>query len=128
MTTGERRSLAPLAPRALWGAIWKVRDAGVLAAFLLHPRLGPETLEAMIQPPLTPSQAQALQASRWRELIPVAHQVLLALDRSFQDPAAGLVLGHAAPWILALPAEERLLCASRLTHPPLRRLVRAWAD
>jgi hypothetical protein len=129
LSTGERRSLAPLAPRQLWAAIWKVRDAGVLTAFLQHPRLGAETLTALIQPPLTPSQAQALQDSRWLGSVPVAHQVLQAMDGAFRVPGGpALALGFAAPWILALPPGERLLAAARLTHPPLRRMARAWAE
>jgi hypothetical protein len=127
MGLGERRSLALLAPRPLWGAIWKVRDRGVLTAFLQHPRLTCEYLEALIQPPLTPAQAEALQGSRWLGLTPVAHRVLEALDRSLENPDSGLVLGQAVPWILALPAEERLLASTHLTQPPLRRMVRAAA-
>jgi hypothetical protein len=57
-------------------------------------------------------------------VIPVAHQVLAALDRGLGQPDSGLVLGHAAAWIRALPAEERLLAAARLSHPALRRMVR----
>ena len=127
MTMGERKSLAPLAPATLWPQIWKVRDVRVLAAFLQNPRLTVEGLERLVQPELTPMQAEALQTSRWREVIPVAHQVLVALDRGLARPESGLVLGFAAPWILALPAEERLLAAARLTHPALRRMTRAWA-
>ena len=80
-----------------------------------------------MQPPLTPMQAEALQASRWRELIPVAFRVLDALDRSLANPDSGLVLGLAATWILALPPEERLVASTRLTHPALRRMVRRYA-
>ena len=127
LAAGERRSLAPLAPRPLWRMIWKTPDRRVLAAFLLNPRLAPETLEALVQPPLPAAQAEALQVSRWLEVVPVAHQVLVALDRGLARPDSGLVLGMASPWVRALPAEERLLAASRLTHPALRRLVRAWA-
>jgi len=65
--------------------------------------------------------------SKWREVQPVAHQVLWAADRTFSHPEGALVLGHAAPWIKALPMEERLIAAARLTHPPLRRMTRAWA-
>lgn len=127
LTTGERRSLAPLAPKPLWGTIWKVRDTQVLAAFLQHPRLSCAALEALLQPPLSPSQAEALQDSRWREWIPVAHRVLLALDRTLEDPDSGLVLGMATTWIRALPADERLVAAAGLTQPALRRMVRKYA-
>lgn len=125
MTTGERKSLAPLAPKPLWPAVWKVRDAGVLAAFLQHPRLNAEALEALVQAPLSFPQAEALQDSRWRGVVPVAHAVLVALDRTLQRPNSGLVLGLGAAWILALAPEECVLAASRLSHPPLRRMVRS---
>ena len=127
LTSGERRSLALLAPRPLWALIWKAPDPRILAAFLQNPRLTPGHLETLVQPPLTPAQAMALQASAWREVAPVAHQVLVALDRGLANPDSGLVLGMAAPWIRALPEDERLLAASRLTHPALRRTLRRWA-
>ena len=127
MTLGERRSLAIHAPRPMWEPIWKVRDTGVLAAFLAHPKLGGEALRALIQPPLSPFQAMALQMSRWRESAYIAEQVLVALDQSLDLPESGLVLGMAAPWIKALSMEERLNAAARLTHPALRRTTRAWA-
>ena len=128
MTTGERRSLAPLAPRQLWPGIWKVRDTGVLATFLQHPRLNAESLTALMQPPITVHQAEALQDSRWREIIPVAQAALQVLDQSLARPDSGLVLGLAATWILALSPEDCLIVASRLTHPPLRRMVRGRAE
>jgi hypothetical protein len=128
LAMGERRSLAMAAPRQLWPLIWRNRDRRVLESFLQNPRLAVENLEALIQPPLTAAQAEALQASRWLELVPVAHQVLVALDRALDLPDSGLVLGMASPWIKALPAEERLLAATRCTHPALRRMVRAWAQ
>jgi hypothetical protein len=124
MTMGERRSLALLAAAPLFPAIWKVRDVRVLAALLENPRMTVGWLERLVQPEFTPMQAQALQDSRWREIVPVAHQVLTALDRGLARPDSGLVLGMAATWILALPEEERLLAASRVTHPALRRMVR----
>ncbi len=127
LTMGERRSLAMAAPRPLWPLIWRNRDRRVLEAFLLHPRLGVENLVALVQPPLTAPQAEALQASRWLEVVPVAHQVLVALDRGLENPDGGLVLGMASPWIKALPEEERLLAATRVANPALRRMVRAWA-
>ena len=124
MTMGERRSLATLAPPPLWPAIWKVRDVRVLAALLQNPRLTVGWLERLIQPELTLMQAEALQTSRWREFVPVAHQVLAALDRGLARPDSGLVLGLAASWILALPREERLFASTRIAHPALRRMVR----
>jgi hypothetical protein len=128
LTGGERRSLALLAPRPLWPAIWRSRERRVLAAFLQNPRLSPESLANLVLPPLTPAQAEALQASRWLEVVPVAHQVLQALDRTLPIPESGVVLGMASPWVKALSGEERLLAASRCAHPALRRLVRAWAE
>ena len=113
--------------RSRWPAIWKVRDVGVLAAFLLNPRLSPDALDVLILQRLTLAHAEALQDSRWRQIIPVAVQVLQALDKGLENPENGLVLGLAAPWILALPAEERLNASTGLTHPALRRMVRAWA-
>jgi hypothetical protein len=127
MTMGERRSLASLAPTPLWPVIWKVRDVRVLAAFLQNPRLTVGGLERLIQE-LTIMQAEALQTSRWREMVPVAHQVLVALDRGLAKPDSGLVLGLAASWILILVDEERVLAASRISHPALRRMVRQRAD
>ncbi len=123
MTTGERRSLALHAPRALWHLIWPCPSTDVLASFLQHPKLSLEALTALIQPPLRPPQAEALATSRWRELVPVAEQVLQALDRTLPLPDSGLVLGHAAPWIRALDDETRILVASRTLTPALRRMV-----
>jgi hypothetical protein len=127
MTLGERRSFALHAPRPLWPQVWKVRDARVIGAFLMNPKLGLESLLGLLQPPLSPAHADALAASRWREWVPVAHQVLQAMDATFGHPDGSLVLGQAAPWIKALPVEERLLAAARMTHPALRRITRAWA-
>jgi len=123
LTTGERRSLALHAPRALWSLIWRCPSAEVLAAFLQHPKLSLEALTALVQPPLRPAQAEALAESRWRDSGPVAEQVLQALDHSLPLPDSGLVLGHAAPWIRALDDEARLLAASRTLTPALRRMV-----
>jgi hypothetical protein len=127
ITTGERRSFALHAPRQLWPAIWKVRDRRVIGTFLQHPRLGAEVLVGLLQPPLMPEHADALSQSRWREVIPVAQQVLWAMDQTLRGPECLLVLGHAAPWIKALSMEERLVAAARIIHPPLRRMARAWA-
>lgn len=127
LSTGERRVLAMLAPRPLWPQVWKARDAGVLSAFLQHPRLGLDFAVVLVQPPLRPEQVEALQACRWREVPALARQVLEGLDRTFALADHGLVLGMGAPWIKALEPEERLELASRLTFAPLRRMVRAWA-
>lgn len=127
LSTGERRVMAMLAPRPLWPLVWKARDAGVLQAFLQHPRLTLDFVVALVQAPLQPSQAEALQACRWRDVPALARQVLEALDHTMATPDHALVLGMAAPWIKALEPEERLDVASRLAFPPLRRMVRAWA-
>jgi hypothetical protein len=127
MSTGERRSFAYRAPRPLWPMIWKVRHAGVILAFLQHPRLSGEHLVGMILPPLFSAHLDALVHSRWLEIQPVAHQVLWTMDRTLQYPDCNLVLGQGAPWIKALPMEERLIAAARLTHPALRKMTRAWA-
>ncbi len=127
ITTGERRSFALHAPPQFWSHIWRLRDRRVIESFLQHPKLGMEALVAFIQPPLLPEHVEALVQSRWREVIPVAHQVLWAMDQTFRGPDCPLVLGHAAPWIKALSPEERLLAAARMAHPPLRRMTRAWA-
>jgi hypothetical protein len=85
--------------------------------------LGLDALVALIQAPLRPAQADALATSRWREIGPVAEQVLQALDRSLAMQDSGLALGHAAPWIKALDEETRILAASQLVTPALRRMV-----
>ncbi len=123
LTTGERRSLAIHAPRQLWSLVWKAPTTTVLSAFLQHPKLGLDSLIALIQPPLRPAQVEALAASRWREAGPVAEQVLQALDQSLALPDSGLALGHAAPWIKALDDEARILAASHVLTPALRRMV-----
>lgn len=127
MTLGERRSFALHAPRPLWPQVWNVRDTRVIGAFLMNPKLGLDSLLGLLQPPLSSAHADALAASRWREWVPVAHQVLRAMDATFGTPEGNLVLGQAAPWIKALPVEERVIAAARMTYPPLRRATRAWA-
>lgn len=127
LTLGERRALAPLCPRQMWALVWRTREGGVLRAFLTHPRLDLEHLLNLIQPPLHPTHLEALANSRWLGAEPLAFQVLIALDQGLAGQAAGLVLGHGAPWIKSLAPEARLVAAGRLTHPPLRRACRTWA-
>jgi hypothetical protein len=127
MSVGERRSFAYRAPKALWPSIWKIRDQGVIQSFLQHPRLCLDPLCGLVQAPLMPTHVDALVHSRWREIEPLAMQVLLAMDQTFTRPDCSLVLGQAAPWIRILSAESCILAASRMKHPPLRRMTRAWA-
>lgn len=127
-TLGERRTFALLAPRQMWHLVWKVPDEGVIGALLQNPRLSPAALVALVQPPMARAQMQALAFSMWRESTVVAFQVLQTLDRTLQRPEPPLVLGHATVWIRTLEPEEAIHCASTLQHPPLRRLVRAWAE
>jgi hypothetical protein len=51
----------------------------------------------------------------------------VAIDGTLAQPDPALVLGMASFWIRALPPEERLLASTRLTHPALRRMARAWS-
>jgi hypothetical protein len=127
LTLGERRALAPLCPRQLWPQVWRVREAGVLRAFLNHPRLDLDHLIGLIQPPLHHAQLDALAGSRWLGMEPLAHQVLQAIDVGLCAEQDGLVLGHGAPWIKSLSPESRLLAAGRLAFPALRRACRTWA-
>jgi hypothetical protein len=127
MTLGERKALAPLAPRPLWPLVLRVPDAGVLAAFLAHPRLTPEALIGLLPSPPRPVQLDALAVSRWLGSEPLAMRVLELLDEGLRRAEPGLVLGQAAPWIKSLDAESRLVAASRLMHPALRRACRTWA-
>ncbi len=123
LTQGERSSLALHAPPTLWPLVWKSPHARILASLLNNPKLGLDALIALIQPPLRPAQLEALAGSRWVEATPIAEQVLQALDQSLDLPDSGLVLGHGAPWIRALDAEGRILVASRIATPTLRRMV-----
>ena len=123
LTAGERRSLAPQAPRPLWPLVWRTPSPAVLEAFLRHPHLGLEGLLALVQPPLRPAQAEALAGSPWFGASPLAEQVLVILDRTLALPESGLALGHGAPWIKALEPAERIRIANRITTPALRRMV-----
>ncbi len=125
--TGARKELALLAPKPMWPLVWKSCDAGVLSKFLQHPRLGLESVVSLLRPPLTRAQANALQASRWREVSALAAQVLWVMDPTFGLENHDLVLGMAAHWIKVLDPAERLHVASRMTFAPLRRMVRVWA-
>lgn len=127
LSSGERRSLALKLPPRLWPLAWKVPEAGVLRNLLLNPRMTAEALLGLIQPPLTRAQDEALLRSRWAQLRPIIGQVLQAMDRTLALPEPALVLGQAAPWIKALEPGERLVEAARMSHPPLRRMCRAWA-
>lgn len=127
LSMGERRTLALLAPRPLWRLAWKTPDGGVARSFLRNPRLGLEGLLALVQAPLTAAQAEALRDSAWKGTPVLARQVLAAFDRTLALPEHGLVLGLAAPWIRDLDSEEAIAAAAALSHPALRRIVRARA-
>ena len=127
LSMGERRSLALLAPRPLWRLAWKSPDAGVIANLLLNPKLGLEALLALIQPPLTPAQAEALPQSLWRDSTVLAMQVLRAFDKTLALSEPGLVLGQAAPWIRGLGPGEAIEAAAGIAHPALRRMIRTRA-
>ena len=127
LSSGERRSLGLKLPKRLWPLAWKVPDAGVIRNLLLNARMTPDGLVTLIQVPLTRAQEEALLHSLWAQFRPVIGQVLRAMDQTFASSECQLVLGQAAPWIKALEPEERLLEATRLSHPPLRRMCRAWA-
>lgn len=124
LTLGERRSLAAVAPRSIWSLVWRVPDERVTAAFLRHRWLSGEQLLGLIQPPIHPTHLEALLASEWKRQEGVIIQVLQALDAGLREPEPRVVLGHAAPWVLALPPDQRLSVANTLRHAPLRRLVR----
>lgn len=127
LSLGERRSLAPMAPRPLWRLVWRVPDARLLRAFLLHPRLEADTLTGLLAAPLLPAQLEALVGSSWAGHEGLATRVLQVLDETLRLPESGLVLGHGAPWIKALPPDARLVVSTTLRHAPLRRMVRAHA-
>ncbi|MBI4912850.1 MAG: hypothetical protein HY823_08925 [Acidobacteria bacterium] len=127
LSSGERRSLALRLPRKLWPQAWRVPDSRVIHNLLRNPRMNLDALLVLLQPPLTRAQDEALLNSSFAGMPPVIAQVLQAMDRTFLLPEASLVLGQAAPWIKALDPEQRLVEAARLTHPPLRRMCRAWA-
>ncbi len=125
LTMGERRALAPLAPKALWKFIWKVPDAGVIQAFLQNPRLHEGALLALLQSPLQPTQLAALETSLWREQEAIAIRILQLLGETLLMPEPQVVLGHAAHWIKVLEPDARLLVSTNIRNPALRRLVRA---
>ena len=127
LAMGERRTLALMAPRPLWRLAWKSPDLGVVRNLLLNPKLGLDPLLALIQPPFTPAQAEALQLTSWRESAVLARQVLRAFDRTLDLPEPGLVLGQAAPWIRTLGPEEAIEAAAGALHPALRRMIRTRA-
>lgn len=125
LTIGERRALAPLAPKPLWRLIWKVPDTRVLQAFLQNPRLHEGALLALFQAPLGANQLAALETSLWGEQEAIAIRILKLLDETLLMPEAQVVLGHAAHWIKVLEPEARLLASTNLQHPALRRMTRA---
>lgn len=116
------------APRPLWGLVWKATEPSVLVQFLLNPRLDAGSLAELIEPPLTHLQAETLRESRFLQEIKIVERVLTVMAESFRDPATDLVLGLAAPWIMALPPEECRELAASLPYPPIERLAQTWAS
>lgn len=127
LTLGERRALAPLAPKSLWRLVWKVPDKGILQAFLQNPRLQESGLLALFHAPLHPAQLAALELSLWKEQEAIALRILQLLDETMHMPESQVVLGHAAPWIKVLEPEARLRASTALRHPALRRMARTHA-
>ena len=127
LTLGERRALALLAPKQLWRLIWKVPDTRLLQAFLQNPRLHESGLLALFHAPLHTAQLDALEHSLWREQEIIAIRILQLLDETLLMPESQVVLGHAAHWIKVLEPEARLVAATGLRNPALRRMVRTHA-
>ncbi|MCL1908425.1 MAG: hypothetical protein FWG12_03535 [Holophagaceae bacterium] len=123
LTTGERRSFATMAPRQMWPMVWKVRDSGVLSAFLKHSKLSLEMVISLIQPPIYPTHLEALQASHLSTIAPIAKQVISAIDRSLQLPDHGLSHSSAIPWIRNLATEDFRQVFSELNNPLLKRMI-----
>lgn len=127
LSMGERRSLALIAPQPLWRMAWRSPDAGVIRSLLLNARLSLESLIHLIQPPLTPVQADALGTGPHGTGPALGRQVLSAFDRTLAFPEHGLVLGQATPWIRGLSPEEAIEAAAAIADPALRRIVRSKA-
>ena len=123
LTIGERRTFAQIAPRQMWPMVWKVRDSGVITAFLQHPKLGLEMLANLIQPPIHASHVDALHRAHISKCSPIARQVISAMDQSLRLPGHGLALGMAAPWMHYLGEEDLRLMGPELKHPLLRRML-----
>ncbi|MBL0209536.1 MAG: hypothetical protein IPQ13_01265 [Holophagaceae bacterium] len=128
LTLGERRALAPMAPKQLWPLVWKVPDGKVIQAFLQNPRLHESGLLALFHAPLQPAQLWALEKSIWREQESIAIRILQLIDATLRMPEPQVVLGHAAHWIKVLEPEARLLASTGLRHPALRRMARVHVD
>jgi hypothetical protein len=123
-----RRQFASVAARPLWDLIWRTADEPALAAFLDNPRVTAGRLANLIRPPLTCAQAELLRVSRFRGSQQVIFAVLTAMARSLQEPDTDLVLGLAAPWVMALTPQERLLLAPELSYQPLERMAERWGS
>lgn len=128
LSVGERKALAPMTPKALWILVWRVSDDRVLSAFLQNPRLNENGLLGLFHAPLHPTQLRALEASLWRQQEAVAIRILQILDETLLRPDGALVLGHAVPWIKALPPDQRLTVSTGLRHPALRRMLRTHSE
>jgi hypothetical protein len=128
MTLGERKTLAPHTPKPLWPMVLRIKDEGLISAFLTHPKLTMDQLMGLLHPPVRTHVLEALAHSRWLGLEPLAFRVLELLDHGLVHEEPGIVLGYAAPWVKSLEPTARLVIAARLSHPALRRMCRAWAS
>ena len=123
LTAGERRTFAAMAPRQMWPMVWKVRDSGVIAAFLQHSKLGLETLVNLIQPPINQAHVEALLRSHLSKYSPIAKQVISAIDQSLRLPGHGLALGMATPWMHSLAEDDLHQLHTQWKHPLLKRMI-----
>lgn len=123
-----REGFARKAPKALWNLVWRTAEPSVVAQFLSNPWLEAGGLAELIQVPLTQIQVETLRDSRFQKEKIIIEQVLTSMAESFRDPATDLVLGHAAPWLMALTPHDRLELAGRLSYAPMERLAQIWGS
>jgi hypothetical protein len=128
MNLAAMEDFAGQAPQSLWPRIWRTAKPSVINHFLRNPELDAPSLSALIRPPLTHDQVVALHKSEFLMDKGIVFQVLRTMARSFQDPDTDLVLGLAAPWIMALRPSERLEVAEALVYPPMERLAQVWGS
>lgn len=123
LAIGERRTFAGLAPRQMWPLVWKIKDSRVISAFLRHPKLSLEMLISLIQAPISATHIEALQTSHLKDIIPIARQIIFAIEKSLLLPDHGLVPSMAAQWIRKLDAEYSQITYSELKNPLLRGMI-----